>query len=252
MKIPSRIALAISMLLALLLPQAGTAQGFAYPAQADALDALESNLIIKVTQTPQFIRFDNQFITRDAGLLIQPGGDVDPRSYARIARKISALGYPVVIDTTPSVLVIAGVLPSMIPAIKAANPDVQSWALAGHSLGGVLASRYIAQNPQDFTIKGLALWGSFADPENPIPYRTDLVVASIYGELDCLVPPQTAQSFAWALPFNATFQQIDGANHAQWGDYGEQAGDCAADITPTQQKIYGKRATVELVLSKID
>ena len=251
MKIMSRIALAMSMFLALVISQASIAQGFAYAAESDALDALESNLIIQVTQTPQFIRFDNQFISQDAGLLIQPGGDVDPRAYARIARKIAALGYPVVIDTTPSVLVIAGVLPSMIPAIKAANPDIQTWALAGHSLGGVLAARYIAQNPQDFTIKGLALWASFPDPENPIPYRTDLVVASIYGELDCLVPPQTVQSFAWALPFNTAYQQIDGANHAQWGDYGEQEGDCAADITTTQQKIYGKRATVELVLSKI-
>ncbi|MCA0899903.1 MULTISPECIES: alpha/beta hydrolase [Microbulbifer] len=251
MKKLAPLGIALSMLLTLLLPQASVAQGYPAMANDDALDALESNLVMTVTETPQFIRFDNNFITQDVGLLIQPGGDVDPRAYARIARKIAANGYPVVIDNSPSTLVIAGLMPSMVPVIKAANPDIANWALAGHSLGGVIAAKYIAENPQDFSIKGLALWASFPDPENPISYRTDLVVASIYGELDCLVPPQTVQSLSWTLPYNASFHQIDGANHAQWGDYGDQEGDCAADITTTQQKIRGKRATIELVLEKI-
>lgn len=227
------------------------AQTYTYPANGDALDAMESNFVIQVTNTPGYIRFDNKFFNKGTGLLIAPGAEVDPVAYARIARKIAGNGFPVLIDKTPSELVIAGVMPSMIGPIKLANPDVTSWALAGHSLGGVIASRYIAQNPADFSVKGLALWASFPDPAMPISYRTDLAVATIYGELDCVLPKEDILGLAWTLPFNASFVQIDGGNHAQWGDYGDQEGDCEAAITTTQQKIRGKNNTIELVLDKI-
>ncbi|AOS96542.1 Alpha/beta hydrolase family protein [Microbulbifer aggregans] len=222
------------------------------PATEDALDAMESSFVIEVTETPGFIRFDNRFSNKTVGLLIEPGGEVDPVAYARIARKIAGAGYPVVIDKTPSELVIAGVMPSMVGVVKQSNPDITAWALAGHSLGGVIAGRYIAQNPADISVKGLALWASFPDPNMPISYRTDLIVASIYGEMDCLVPKEDVLGLAWTLPFTATIVQMDGANHAQWGDYGPQEGDCEAEITPTQQKIRGKRSTIELVLSQIE
>ena len=228
------------------------AQVYTYPANDDALESLESNFVMQVTETPLFIRFDNQLISRSVGLIIQPGGEVDPRAYARIARKIAGPGYRVIIDKTPSELVIAGVVPNMIPTIKASNPDVQTWALAGHSLGGVTAAQYIAENPQDTSIEGLALWAAFPNPGLPIADRTDLAVASIYGENDCLATPETILSLSWTLPANASFVQLDGANHAQWGDYGDQVGDCAADITTTVQKIRGKRATVDHVLTLID
>lgn len=228
------------------------AQSATYPANGDAIDAMESSFVIEVTETPGFIRFDNRFSNKTTGLLIEPGGEVDPVAYARIARKIAGAGYPVVIDKTPSELVIAGVFPPMIAAVKQANPDITAWALAGHSLGGVIAAQYIAQNPADSSVKGLALWASFPDPSMPISYRTDLAVASIYGELDCVLPKEDILGLSWTLPFNASFVQLDGANHAQWGDYGPQEGDCEADITSTQQKIRGKRATIELVLSQID
>lgn len=248
----NRAAMLTSVALLCISTHAVAQFGYTYPANEDGVEALESNFAMQVTNTATFIRFDSQFVSKDVGLIIQPGAEVDPVAYARIARKIAGPGYTVVIDKTPSELVIAGVLPNMIPAIQAANPDVSKWALAGHSLGGVIAAKYIAENPQDTSIKGLALWAAFPDPSAPISYRTDLKVASIYGENDCLVPPATVLSLAWTLPFNAEFLQLDGANHAQWGDYGDQAGDCEADITTTIQKIRGKRATVDLVLEEID
>ena len=228
------------------------AQVYTYPANEDALESLESNFFMQVTETDLFIRFDNQFIPGSVGLIIQPGGEVDPRAYARIARKIAGPGYRVIIDKTPSELVVAGVIPNRIPVIQASNPDVQTWALAGHSLGGVIAAQYIADNPLDTSIKGLALWAAFPNPDFPIAYRTDLAVASIYGENDCLVTPATILSLSWTLPANASFVELAGANHAQWGDYGDQVGDCAAGVTTTVQKIRGKRATVDHVLQLID
>lgn len=247
-KVSNRLLILASLLFA----QQVFAQGYTYPANEDATEAMESDFFMQVTDTPGFIRFDNQLISKNVGLIIQPGGEVDPVAYARLARKIAGPGYKVIIDKTPSELVIAGVLPNMIPVIKAANPDITTWAVGGHSLGGVIAAKYLAENPTDSSVKGLALFAAFPDPSMPISYRTDLAVASMYGEDDCLVPPATVLSLAWTLPATASLVQINGGNHAQWGDYGPQAGDCAAGTTTTVQKIRGKRAVVEHVLELIE
>ncbi|WP_163932861.1 alpha/beta hydrolase [Paraferrimonas sp. SM1919] len=217
-------------------------------ATADGLEYMKSTEAVAVVESFQFIRFSNKLAPLTKGLLIQPGGEVDPRAYAGIAQMVATTGYPVVIDKTPSELVIAGVMPNMIPALQAANPDITDWVIAGHSLGGVIASQYIAENPQDISISGLALWASFPNPELPIPYRTDLKVVSIYGENDCLVPPADVLSLAWTLPVNTVFVQVDGGNHAQFGDYGSQDGDCAATISGTVQKLQVTAHTIEHTL----
>ena len=221
------------------------------PPTQDALDALESNFAMTVTDTPLFISFQSTIVSQPTGLVIHPGGAVDPRAYAPIARKIAGPGYRVLIMKTPSELVVAGVLPSLVSVAMISNPDITKWALAGHSVGGVAAAQYIFDNPADARVKGLALWASFVNPAKPIPGRVDLKVASIYGTQDCLVPPATVAQFAWALPFNTSYVSLDGANHAQWGDYGAQNGDCAATITNGQQKTRGKNATIDNVLALI-
>lgn len=217
----------------------------------DALDALESNFAMTVVDTPLYISFQSNIVSQPKGLVIHPGGAVDPRAYAPIARKIAGPGYRVLIMKTPSELIVGGVVPSMVGVAMISNPDITKWALAGHSVGGVAAAQYIFDNPADTRVKGLALWASFVNPAKPIPGRVDLKIASIYGTQDCLVPPATVAQFAWALPFNAIYVQLDGANHAQWGDYGAQSGDCEATITNLQQKTRGKNATIDNVLALI-
>jgi pimeloyl-ACP methyl ester carboxylesterase len=218
------------------------------PPSQDALDALASNFAMTVTDTPLYIRFQSPLLSVPKGLVIHPGGCVDPRAYAVIARKIAANGYRVLIMKTPSELIVAGVLPSLVGTALASETGVTKWALGGHSVGGVAAAQWIFDNPTSTAVKGLALWASYVNPAKALSSRIDIKGLSIAGSQDCVLPPATVAQFNWAAPPGTIFQVMTGANHAQWGDYGPQSGDCAATITRLQQKINGKNSTIDNLL----
>jgi pimeloyl-ACP methyl ester carboxylesterase len=230
----------------------GAPGSYQYEPTANALEALEDNIVIEVTANRLYYSFRNKWIDNDTGLIIHPGGAVDPRAYASIASRIAGKGYRVYILTTPSELVVAGVMPSMVNTVIAMNPDIQTWAVGGHSVGGVAAAQYIFNNPTAENVTGLVLWAAFPNPEKPISGRTDLDIVSIYGTNDLLVPQATVDMFKWALPYNTSYVQLEGANHAQFGDYGPQDGDGEATITHLLQEIRTKRATVDNVLADTD
>ena len=217
----------------------------------EALEAMESNFRVTVSETELYYAFDSNHLTKNAGIIIYPGGAVDPRAYAPLARKISRKGYRALILRTPSELVVAGVLPSMVNTVIAENSDIDNWALAGHSVGGVAAAQFIFNNPEVQSIKGLALLAAFPNPEKPITHRSDLVVISISGSNDCLVTEETINTFKWALPITTSYFEIGGANHAQFGDYGTQDGDCDADISNNAQKLATRKALTQFVLNEI-
>ena len=43
--------------------------------------------------------------------------------------------------------------------VIAAYPEIQHWAVGGHSLGGAMAARFVYQHPG--AIQGLALWAAY-------------------------------------------------------------------------------------------
>ena len=226
------------------------AQPIAPPTQA-ALDAMASNFIMAVKEDAIKISFQNKLVYRDTAIIIHPGAAIDPRAYALIARKLAATGRRVFIMKTPSELIVAGAATSQVAALIENHQNITNWVLAGHSVGGVAAALYIYQNPDQQAIKGLAMWASFANPQWPISNRTDLKVVSLYGSNDCLVTPEVIEQTRFSLPQNTVFHEISGANHAQFGDYGPQERDCAADISSLRQKIYIKRLMVDKLLSDL-
>jgi hypothetical protein len=213
-----------------------------------ALDALATNSAMTVTDTSLYIRFQSPLLSVQKGLVIHPGGCVDPRAYANIARRIAANGYRVLIMKTPSELIVAGVVPSMVGTAIASQTGVTKWALGGHSVGGVAAAQWIFSNPTNTAVKGLALWASYVNPSKPLSNRADIKGLSIAGNNDCVLPPATVAQFNYAAPPSTVFQVMAGANHSQWGDYGAQSGDCAATISGLQQKINGKNSTIDNLL----
>jgi pimeloyl-ACP methyl ester carboxylesterase len=95
----------------------------------------------------------------EAGLVSYPGGKVEPAAYARSAQAIAAEGFLVVIPPVP--LNLAVLAPDRAGDVMAAYPDVTSWVVGGHSLGGAMAGRFTASRPDD--VRGLALWAAFPD-----------------------------------------------------------------------------------------
>jgi hypothetical protein len=75
---------------------------------------------------------------------------------------------------------------------------------------------------------GLVLFGSYC--ANDLSAST-LPVLSIGGSEDGLSTPEKIASAAGLLPESAEFVEIDGLNHAGFGDYGMQSGDGVATIS---------------------
>lgn len=195
----------------------------------EAEAALLSDAQVTVTSEPWFT-FAPTETAVNTGLILYPGGRVDPRSYAPLAKALAAQGYLVIIPPMP--LNLAFFNPNAADDIIAAHPEIQHWAIGGHSLGGAMAANYVYNHPGQ--MDGLVLWASYPAENNSLADQTDLLVLSIYGTNDGQAEELAAA--AERLPPETQWLVIEGGNHAQFGWYGRQPGDGEATITREQQQ----------------
>jgi len=211
------------------------------PASPEALDALQSNSQVQVTEK-DWIAFMPVGKQVDAGLILYPGGRVDPLAYAPIARAIAEQGYLVTIVPMPLNLAVFG--SDRAQDVISAYPQIQHWAIGGHSLGGAMAAHFIYQHPD--VIQGLALWAAYPPSGDDLSGRS-LEVVSLIGSRDGLGTADGVNETRSLLPQNTRYIVIDGGNHAQFGWYGDQPGDNPATISPTDQQAQVIAATLELL-----
>jgi hypothetical protein len=209
----------------------------------EALAALQSDSSVLVTEG-KWITFQPTGTNPDTGFIIYPGGRVDPRAYAPIARAIAEQGYLVVITPMPLNLAVFGA--NRAQDVIAAYPDIQHWVIGGHSLGGAMAARFAYQNPN--TIQGLALWAAYPASSDDLSGQS-LKVVSIIGSQDGLGTGEGVEATRGLLPQNTHFMVIDGGNHAQFGWYGDQPGDNPAAISRADQQAQAVTATLGLLES---
>jgi hypothetical protein len=153
------------------------------------------------------------------GIVFIPGAKVDPYAYMATFRRVVASGTTVVITKPTLNLAFFDTRP--LAAFESAAPDVATWAVGGHSLGGVRACQ-LAQDAD-----GLLLLGSYC--ANDIS-RSYIDVLSVSGSRDGLSTPAKVDAARHLLPTTATMTEIRGANHADFGAYGDQPGDRSATI----------------------
>jgi hypothetical protein len=163
------------------------------------------------------------------GLVLYPGAQVDARSYSPAARAIAVKGYLVVIVPMPLNLAAFGL--SRASQVMDAFPEIDRWALGGHSHGGAMAAKFAYDHSS--TVAGLVLWASYPAKSNDFS-RKNLVVASIYGTLDRLAEGIEARRSL--LPSHAVLTPIEGGNHAQFGWYGERGSGGAATVSHEDQQ----------------
>lgn len=177
------------------------------------------------------------------GFIFYPGSKVHPEAYAVPMRDIAAHGYLVVIPRMPVNLAVFGWKEA--GKITAEWPEIESWAIGGHSLGGVMAARYVKDHPKEFD--GLVFWASYPAGSWDLSDR-DLPVMSIYGTLDGLAGVDDVTASKPNLPPDTRWVELEGGNHAQFGDYGPQRGDLPAAITAERQQQQVVDATVALLM----
>jgi hypothetical protein len=195
----------------------------------EALAALKSDSQVTVT-TDKFITFQPANTQPTTGFIFYPGGRVDYRSYAAPLHEIAAQGYLVVL--VPVRLNMAFFDINAAQPVFAAHPEIQHWAVGGHSLGGVASALFAKEHPE---IAGLIFWASYPAPTGDSFKNSSIKVVSIYGTND-MAGMEKFDETKKLLPQNTQFVVIDGGNHAQFGDYGPQPGDKAATISRAEQQ----------------
>lgn len=205
----------------------GTPSGGVMP---EAKAALESDKVVHVSRE-RWIVFAPVSKTVTSGIIFYPGGRVAPEAYAPLARTLAESGSLAVIVPMPLNLAVLNA--DAATAVVVAYPQVSTWLIAGHSLGGSMAARYAHENPEG--VDGLVMLAAY--PEAHLDFRDQaLAVATIYGDRDGLATVGEVENSFSQLPADAMKVLIKGGNHAGFGWYGDQQGDHPAQISRDVQR----------------
>lgn len=212
----------------------------AYPPLQPALDALQSDAQVNVTLHDGYITFEPVGMQPEVGLVFVPGGRVDYRAYSPALHQIAAQGYFVALVKVRINLAFFDL--NAPERVISQYPNIQTWSVGGHSLGGLAAANYAGKHLDE--IDGLVFWASY--PADDSLSKSSLSVLSIYGsnDLSGMEPYDKSRS---QLPSDTQFILIEGGNHAQFGSYGPQAGDKPATISAEEQWAQATEATIKLL-----
>ena len=163
------------------------------------------------------------------GVIFYPGGKVEAPAYARLMKDLQTNGINAFLVTMPFNLAVFDA--DRAQDVIKLNPQITTWILAGHSLGGAMAFDEFSKHPD--TYAGLVLLAAY--PLSP----TDRDVLIIAATNDEVLDRAKLDGFE--------VDWIQGGNHAQFGDYGDQAGDGVATISEAKQR----QQTLSLMLDYI-
>ena len=159
-----------------------------------------------------------------SAVIFYPGGKVEALAYIPMMEHLAQEGVLAVLMPMPfNLAVLAKDAAAGIPELF---PEVESWYMAGHSLGGSMAASFASENTA--WVDGLILLAAYStDP-------VDVPVLSIYGSEDGVLNMEKYEKYRSNLP-DLTEVVVEGGNHAGFGLYGPQEGDGAAAIPSLEQ-----------------
>ncbi len=198
-----------------------------------------------------------------AVIVFYPGGKVEFSAYGGLMYTLAAKGYICVIPRMPENLAFLKI-EAVDEIRKNYADDITTvgdidWYLAGHSLGGVAAARYLAEqaaagnvssgdgesagaaengkggsegSPEVGGFKGLILCASY--PADDLS-ELGISLLSIRGSNDGVLNLNKYEKNKKFWPSHAEEKVIDGGIHSFFGCYGIQKGDGEPDITNVQQ-----------------
>jgi dienelactone hydrolase len=193
------------------------------------LESMNSTEKVVVKEDEKWISFFPVQETDETGVIFYPGGRVEPDAYAPLAKKVAEKGVPFVIVKMP--LNLAVLSPNKAEKVIKRMND-RAWVIAGHSLGGVMAARFVKENPDDAA--GLILMAAYpAEEDDLTSFKGE--VLTLEGQLDGVINEEELTASDMLLPSQTNTIIIQGGNHSQFGDYGLQKGDNDAEISKEEQ-----------------
>ena len=202
---------------------------YARPPLPEAMEALESDELVQVTDEP-WLTFTPGQSTPTTAFVFYPGGRVDPRAYAPLMREIALHGYLVVVPEMPINMAVFNA--NIASEIIASYPEISHWAIGGHSVGGAMAAQYTGNHAD--VIEGLAIWASYP-PNSTDLSGLDIPVVSIYGSREQRVNDTSVGERKHLLPDDTEYVRIEGGDHHQFGSYEINPADHLATISRESQ-----------------
>lgn len=209
-------------LAAVLLVCAGLAGAFAwyvsdyYRAEDTALEVLAQNNNITVQDNLTVL---SPSYPTDTALIFYPGAKVEAEAYLPLLDQIRQTGVTCILVHMPFNMAIFDwdAAEDILPRF----PEIRHWYMAGHSMGGAMASQFASEHPEQ--LDGLILLGAYIYGDYP-----DDDALTVYGSLN--------QSVEDHIDYTENIVEIQGGNHAQFGNYGPQKGDLPATISAQEQQ----------------
>lgn len=187
-----------------------------YRAEDVALDVLAQDSGLSVQDNLTVL---SPSVPSDTAIIFYPGAKVEAEAYLPLLEQIKQAGVTCILVHMPFRMAIFDA--NAAEDVMEQFPEIQHWYMAGHSMGGAMASQF-ASGHQD-EIDGLILLGAYIYGDYP-----DEKTLTVYGSLN--------QSVEDHIDYTENIVEIEGGNHAQFGNYGPQKGDLPATISAAEQQ----------------
>lgn len=194
-----------------------------YRAEDVALEVLAQDSTIKEQDNLTIL---SPTYPTDTAIIFYPGAKVEAEAYLPLLDQIRQRGVTCILVHMPFHMAIFDV--DAAEEVMEQFPEYQHWYMAGHSMGGAMASQFAADHPDE--VDGLILLGAYIYGDYP-----DEDTLTVYGSLN--------QSVEDHIDYTENIVEIEGGNHAQFGNYGPQKGDLPATISAEEQQ----KQTVEAI-----
>lgn len=167
--------------------------------------------------------------------IFYPGAKVEYTAYVPLLYQIAENGTDVFLLKMPCNLAFLG--------MNRADDIIRGyeyghWYLGGHSLGGAMAAAYASEHLD--SLNGLVLLASY--PTKSLQAE-GFSVLYIYGSEDGVLHMEKVEQGRAYMPDDYIEICIQGGNHAQFGNYGEQKKDGVATLSRKEQQ----RKTVQAI-----
>lgn len=193
-----------------------------YRAEDAALEVLEQNTGITVQDNLTILSPSHP---TDTAVIFYPGAKVEAEAYLPLLDQIRQTGVTCILVHMPFHMAIFDA--DAANEVITQFPEYQHWYIAGHSMGGAMASQFASKHPDK--VDGLILMGAYIYGDYP-----DEKALTIYGSLN--------QSVEDNIDYTENIVEIEGGNHAQFGNYGLQKGDPPGEISAAEQQAQTVRA----------
>ncbi len=209
-----------------------------YYKEENVQEYLQTKDSVLVTEMPDGLYLDGP--GDETALIFYPGAKVEYTAYLPLLSELADQGIDCFLIKMPCNLVFFG----QNKAKKIMDSyEYDHWYLSGHSLGGAMAASYASGHLE--SLNGLVLLAAY--PTKSLK-SDSFSVLSLYGSEDGVLNMEKVEEGKAYMPVDYAEVCIEGGNHAQFGNYGEQKGDHAADISREEQQAQ----TVEAILKMME